>query len=284
MKKVLTVVVSCTIILLVKMIINRQAFYINPHKEEKSCEELIKKKNIEQFNFNNTLTWFIPCTFERIENPFKDYINRINIPYLSLINDKVFKNINDKIIIFCHGNSYNITWKTKILEKLSDNFNYPIICQDYLRIENPNINSMIQNTSNLIIYLNKKGYNNDSIILFGESLGCSIILNVAKKYNIKNVICYIGFRKMSNIVKKILPYFGNFVSLFTYELNNEEIIKSSNFNITLLNSPNDKLVDYNDIKDMIKNTNIELLEINGSHSRPIIPDNVFLRLKEKYNI
>ena len=223
-------------------------------------------------------------TFERIENPFKDYINRINIPYLSLINDKVFKNINDKIIIFCHGNSYNITWKTKILEKLSDNFKYPIICQDYLRIENPNINSMIQNTSNLIIYLNKKGYNNDSIILFGESLGCSIILNVAKKYNIKNVICYIGFRKMSNIVKKILPYFGNFVSLFTYELNNEEIIKSSNFNITLLNSPNDKLVDYNDIKDMIKNTNIELLEINGSHSRPIIPDNVFLRLKEKYNI
>lgn len=284
MKKVLTVVISCTLILLVKIIINRQNFYINPYKEEKSCEELIKKKNIEQFIFNNTLTWFIPCTFNKIENPFKNYINKNDISYLQLINNKVFKNINDKIIIFCHGNSYNITWKTKILDKLSDNFNYPIICQDYLRVNNPDINSMIENTSDLIKFLNKKGYDNDSIILFGESIGCSIILNVAKKYNIKNVICYIGFRKMSNVIKIILPFFGHFISLFTNELNNEEIIKSNNFNITLLNSPYDKLVNYNDIKDMIKNTNIELLEINGSHNRPIIPDDVFLRLKEKYNI
>jgi hypothetical protein len=284
MKKILTVFVSCTLILFVKIIINRQSFYIKPYKEEKSCEEIIKKKNIEQFYFNNTLTWFIPSTFEIIKNPFKDHINGVNISYLKLINDQIFKNIDDKIIIFCHGNSYNITWKTKILDTLSDNFNYPIICQDYLRVENPSINSMIENTSNLIKYLNKKGYNNDSIILFGESIGCSIILNVAKKYNIKNVICYVGFRKMSNIVKKILPYFGNIISLFIYELNNEEIIKSTNLNITLLNSPDDKLVDYNDIQDMIKDTNIELLEISGSHKRPVISDNVFLRLKEKYNI
>ena len=169
MKKVLTVVISCTLILLVKIIINRQNFYINPYQEEKSCEELIKKKNIEQFIFNNTLTWFIPCTFNKIENPFKNYINKNNISYLQLINNKVFENINDKIIIFCHGNSYNITWKTKILDKLSDNFNYPIICQDYLRVNNPDINSMIENTSDLITFLNKKGYDNDSIILFGES-------------------------------------------------------------------------------------------------------------------
>ena len=134
-------------------------------------------------------------------------------------------------------------------------------------------------------FLNKKGFNNDSIILFGESIGCHIILNVAKKYNIKNVICYIGFRKTSNIIKKKLPVLGHFVTLFIYDLNNEKIIKSSNnLNITFLNSPQDELVDYNDIKDMIEDTNYELLEISGIHKKPTIPDNVFLRLKEKYDI
>ena len=124
-----------------------------------------------------------------------------------------------------------------------------------------------------------------TIILFGESIGCYIILNVAKKCNIKNVICYIGFRKISNIIKKKLSFAGHFVTLFIYDLNNEKIIKSSNnFNITFLNSPQDELVDYNDIKDMIKDTNYELLEISGIHKAPIIPDNVFIRLKEKYDI
>ena len=68
-------------------------------------------------------------------------------------------------------------------------------------------------------------------------------------------------------------------------------------NITFLNSPQDELVDYNDIKDMIsllekssnsdvavEDTNYELLEISGIHKKPTIPDNVFLRLKEKYDI
>ena len=284
--KFLPIIISCTVLLLVKIITNIDFFYLNPNNIERPCHEFFNKKNIIQFNFNNNLSWFVPCPYPLPSN------QKITLDYLD--NHKT----TDKIIVFCHGNSNNITWKERILDRLSDNFKYPIICQDYLRIDNCNINNMINNTCNLIEFLNKKGFNNDSIILFGESIGCHIILNVAKKYNIKNVICYIGFRKTSNIIKKKLPVLGHFVTLFIYDLNNEKIIKSSNnLNITFLNSPQDELVDYNDIKDMIsllekssnnnlmvKDTNYELLEISGIHKKPTIPDNVFLRLKEKYDI
>lgn len=267
--KSLPVIISCTLLLLVKIITNIDYFYLNPNNIEKPCHEFFNKKNIIQFNFNNNLTWFVP--------PLSNY--KITLDYLD--NHKT----TDKIIVFCHGNANNITWKERILDRLSDNFKYPIICQDYLRIDNCSINKMISNTCNLIEFLNKKGFNNDSIILFGESLGCHIILNVAKKCNIKNMICYIGFRKTNNIIKRKIPVFGHFVTLFIYDLNNEKIIKSSNnFNITFLNSPQDELVDYNDIKDMIKDTNYELLEISGIHKKPTIPDNVLIRLKEKYDI
>jgi hypothetical protein len=259
MNKIFLVILSCILILLFKLVINRSYFYIKPSNIKKPYKNIIKNKNILQFYINSTLTWYIP---------------EKNISEKKL----------DKIIIFCHGNSYNITWKANILDKLSNNFNCPIICQDYLRIKNPSVKKMLQNTSNLVEYLFKKGYNEKSIIMFGESLGCSISLNIAKKYNIKNVICYIGFRKMSDIIKNVLPYLGYFVSLFTNELDNEKIIKTTDLNLTLLNSQDDKLVNFNHIQKMCIENNIELLEIYGSHSKPIIPDNIFLRLKEKYRI
>jgi hypothetical protein len=254
MQKIFVVIISIIIMIIIKTIIHRQYFYINVNFPEKDCTKIIKNLSIKQFNLNNTLTWYIP------------------------------KPLTHKIIIFLHGNSFNITWKSKILNQLSENFIYPIICQDYLRGDNVHVESMIKNTSKLVKYLFKNGYNKDRIIIFGESFGCAIGLKIASKYKIKNVICYIGFRKMSDMIKILMPYYGNFIALFTSEFNNQEIIESTKLNVTLLNSPDDNLVNYSDIIKMAQETNTELLEISGSHNYPNIPYDVFLRLKEKYLI
>lgn len=89
---------------------------------------------------------------------------------------------------------------------------------------------------------------------------------------------------MSDIVKSKIPHIGEFVSNFIYELDNELLIKSNNFNLTLLNSPDDKLVDFSHIKELAKSTSAELLEISGPHGKPKIPDHVLEKLKEKYQI
>jgi surfactin synthase thioesterase subunit len=254
MKKIFVLIISIILLIIIKTIIHRQYFYIDTNYPEKDCSEIINNLSIKQFYINNTLTWYIPKEFK------------------------------DKIIVFLHGNSFNITWKSKILNQLSNYFTCPIICPDYLRCKNTSVEKMIDTTSELIKYLFENGYNEDTIILFGESFGCSISLEIASRYKIKNVICYIGFRKMSDMIKILLPYFGNFVALFTSEFNNQKIIETEKLNVTLLNSPDDNLVNYSQVKQMSQETGTELLEISGSHLYPIIPYNVFLRLKEKYQI
>ena len=253
-KQIFLIIIGCIILLIAKIIIYRKSTYIYPNLEEKYHDDFIKEKNILKFNLIDTLGWYIPGKQ------------------------------NDKIIVFCHGNSHNITWKKRILKKLSNSFSCPIVCIDYLRSTHQSLENMIDRTENLIDELYIKGYNKDQIILFGESLGCSIALHVASKYKINNIINYIGFRKMSDIVKSKLPYFGEIISKFVYELDNEQIIKSNNFNLTLLNSPDDKIVNFSHMLELSKTTSTELLEISGSHFKPEISDKIILKLKQKYNI
>lgn len=252
MQKNFIVIFSIIIIIIFKMVINRKLFYIRPNHSEKPYKNFLNIKNISEFKINSTLTWYIPSRYK-----------------------------SNKIIIFCHSNFNNITWKTKILNNLSNHFNCPIICQDYLRIKNPSVEKMKLCTENLIKFLFKKGYSQDSIILFGESFGSAIALEVGKKYNIKNIICYNAFRKISDLFKNIFRYI---VSFFTSELNNEKIINTSMLNLTFLNSKDDRLINYLDIKKMCMENQIEFLKIYGSHNNSIIPYEVFLRLKQKYKI
>lgn len=229
--------------------------YIYPDlRDADNYIDFVKSKKIVKFNLIDTLGWYIPGKQ------------------------------NNKIIVFCYGNSYNITWKKYILERLTSSFSCPIVCIDYLRSPEQSLDNMIIRTEKLIEDLLSKGFDINQIILFGESLGCAIALNVAHKYKIPNIINYIGFRKMSDIVKAKIPYLGTIVSNFIYELDNELLIKSNNFNLTLLNSRDDKLIDFKHIEELAKSTSTELLEIEGTHKKPVIPNCVLEKLKQKYGI
>lgn len=253
-KNILVIILAIVSIIVSKLIIYRKNLYLYPYLEDKDHADFIKNKKVLKFNIIDTLGWYIPGL-----NP-------------------------NKIIVFCHGNSYNITWKKNLFEKFTNYFNCPIVSIDYLRTSNISFDTIFDRTEKLIEELFKKGYKQNQIILFGESLGCSVTLHIGAKYKIKNIINYIGFRKMSDIAKTKIPYFGNFISLFINELDNESIIKSNNFNLTLLNSPDDKLVNFAHIQELAKTTNTELLQISGSHVNPIILDDIMIRLKEKYGI
>ena len=229
--------------------------YIYPIlKDANNYTDFLKSKKIVEFILIDTLGWYIPGKQK------------------------------NKIIVFCHGNSNNITWKKNILEILSNNISCPIICIDYLRSPKQSLDNMIRRTEKLIEDLFAKGFDINQIVLFGESLGCAIALIIAHKYKIPNIINYIGFRKMSDIFKDKIPYIGTLVSNLIYELDNELLIKSNNFNLTLLNSRDDKLVNFKYIEELAKNTSTELLEIKGPHNNPEIPNHVFQRLIQKYKI
>lgn len=253
-KKTLLIILGIIILLISKLVLYRKDLYLYPYWDDKYHEDFIKTYKVKKFSLIDTLGWYIPG---------------LN---------------SNKIIVFCHGNSFNITWKKYIFEKFKNFFTCPIVSIDYLRTSELSIDTLFSRTEKLIEELFAKGYKTDQIILFGESLGCAITLHVGEKYNIKNIINYIGFRKMSDIVGSKVPYIGNIIKVFVNELDNESKIKSNNFNLTLLNSPEDKLVNFQDIKKLSNIPNVEILEISGSHAKANIPDHVMLRLKEKYFI
>jgi len=253
-QKIFIILIGLLIIAASKIVIYRKDLYLYPVLDEKPHDDFISKTNTKKFKLIDTLGWYIPGS-----------------------NTK-------KIIIFCHGNSYNITWKTPLLIKLSNAFKCPIICIDYLRSKHISITNMFDRTGKLIDGLLDKGFDRSNIILFGESLGCSVVVHVASKYKIPNVISYIGFRSMRDIAKEKIPWFGQIISFFINELDNQKVILENNFNITLLNSSDDKLVKFSHIKEMSKVTGAELLEIKGPHSKPEISDEVLFRLKEKYDL
>ena len=253
-KKIFIILIGLLIISFSKIFIYRKGLYIYPVVDEKPYDNFISTTNTKKFNLIDTLGWYIPGS-----------------------NTK-------KIVIFCHGNSYNITWKTPVLTRLSKVFKCPIICIDYLRSKQPSISNMFDRTSKLVDGLLAKGFDKSNIIMFGESLGCSIAVQVASKYKIPNVISYIGFRSMRDMAKEKIPLIGQIFGFFIHELDNELVILENYFNITLLNSPDDKLVNFTHIKEMSKVTGAELLEIKGPHNKPEIPDDVLFRLKEKYDL
>jgi hypothetical protein len=233
--------------------IYREIFYLQPSYIIKDCSDFITHYNIIKYNYHDLPLWFIP------------------------------NKQSNKIIIFLQGYSKNITWTTRILSMLSDNFNVPIYSLDYLMINNLSINNIINKCSQFINSLTNK-YDKKNIILIGESLGCALSLNIAQKLSLKHIICIVGFRNMSDIVKKKLYFFGNIISPCITELNNELLIKNNNFNVTLLNSVDDDLVNYDDVKIMALNTNTELLTIYGKHNRYTINNSIFNLLKIKYQI
>jgi hypothetical protein len=253
-KKILIILLGLLIIAISKIFIYRKGLYLYPVLDEKPYADFISTTNTTKFNLIDTLGWYIPGS-----------------------NTK-------KIVIFCHGNSYNITWKTPVLTRLSKTFKCPIICIDYLRSKHISISNMFDRTTKLVDGLLSKGFDKSNIIMFGESLGCAIAVQVASKYKIPNVISYIGFRSMKDIAKEKIPWIGNIFGFFINELDNQSVILENNFIITLLNSPDDKLVNFSHIKEMAELTGAELLEIKGPHSKPEIPDDVLLRLKVKYNL
>lgn len=253
-KILLIVLLGLAVIAASKIVIYRKELYLYPVSEEKPHDEFVSKTQTKKFNLIDTLGWYIPGP-----------------------NTK-------KIIIFCHGNSYNITWKAPLLNRLATTFKCPIICIDYLRAKHPTLSNMFDRTSKLVNGLISKGFDRSNIIMFGESLGCAIAVQTAAKYKIPNVISYIGFRSMKDLAKEKIPWFGHIVGFFINELDNQSVIQANNFNITLLNSPEDKLVNYSHIKEMSAVTGAELLEIKGPHTKPQISEQVLSRLKEKYGL
>ena len=141
-------------------------------------------------------------------------IKKVNIT----TNDKInlvgwFYNKNSekfKTILFFHGNAGSLGNRTYKLNHFKDlNVNFLIIAwRGFSGNEGkPNEKGLYEDGESAIRWLKTQGINEKNIILYGESLGTGVVVEIAQNKNYGGVILESPFTSMINLGRKYYPFF-----------------------------------------------------------------------------
>ena len=115
-----------------------------------------------------------------------------------------------KTILFFHGNAGSLDNRTYKLNHFKDlNVNFLIIAWRGFsgNVGKPNEVGLYNDAASAIKWLKSKGVTEKNIILYGESLGTGVAVEVAQNKNYAGVILESPFTSMVNIGKKHYPFF-----------------------------------------------------------------------------
>ena len=115
-----------------------------------------------------------------------------------------------KTILFFHGNAGSLENRTYKLNHFKDlNVNFLIIAWRGFsgNVGKPNEVGLYNDAASAIKWLKSKGVTEKNIILYGESLGTGVAVEVAQNKNYAGVILESPFTSMVNIGKKHYPFF-----------------------------------------------------------------------------
>ena len=144
-----------------------------------------------------------PSGIEKVKIVTKDEINLIGWFY----NQDLEK---FKTILFFHGNAGSLENRTYKLNHFKNlNLNFLIIAWRGFNGNKgkPNEMGLYEDAKSAIKWLNAKGIKEKNIILYGESLGTGVAVEVAQNKNYAGVILESPFTSMVNMGKKYYPFF-----------------------------------------------------------------------------
>lgn len=110
----------------------------------------------------------------------------------------------EKIILYFHGNAGNIGDRTsKFLSLVDSGFGvFAISYRGYLGSEGkPSEDGLIKDAEAALEYLREQGYQNSDIVLFGESLGSAVAVQLASKSQFDALILESPFSSITSVAK-----------------------------------------------------------------------------------
>ena len=144
-----------------------------------------------------------PTEIEKVKITTKDKIDLIGWFY----NKDIEK---FKTILFFHGNAGSLENRTYKLNHFKDlNVNFLIIAWRGFSGNKgkPNEMGLYEDAESAVKWLNVKGIKEKNIILYGESLGTGVAIEIAQNKNYAGVILESPFTSMVNMGKKYYPFF-----------------------------------------------------------------------------
>ena len=157
------------------------------------------------------------------------------------------KNIEKfKTILFFHGNAGSLENRTYKLNHFKDlNLNFLIIAWRGFSGNAGKTNEvgLYNDAASAIKWLQSKGITEQNIILYGESLGTGVAIEVAQNKNYAGIILESPYTSMVNVGKKYYPFFP--VSLLLKDkFESYKKIKKVSVPILVLHGKKDKIVPF----------------------------------------
>ena len=130
-----------------------------------------------------------------------------NIDLVSWFYNKDIKKL--KTILFFHGNAGSLENRIYKLNHFKNlNVNFLIIAWRGFSGNQgkPSETGLYKDAESAVNWLNKKGINNENIIIYGESLGTGIATHISQNKNFAGIILETPFTSMIDVAKTFYPY------------------------------------------------------------------------------
>lgn len=201
-------------------------------------------------------------------------------------NKKILKN---KIILFCHGNAGNISFRLNYI-KIFYEIGFSLMFFDYpgfgLSEGLPNEENCIKSGHLFYLFLiNKKKYNHSDIIFYGESIGGSIVTCLANKLNAKYLILQSTFTDIKKIIKKLI--LGNYINIVVDQIGFETLnylkkrykmnLIEKKMKTMIIHSYDDEIIDVSNAKELSSYSD-DLVICEGSHSNIKIDNELIFKI------
>ena len=151
-----------------------------------------------------------------------------------------------KTILFFHGNAGSLENRTYKLNHFKNlNVNFLIIAwRGFNGNEGkPNEMGLYEDARSAIKWLSEKGIKEQDLILYGESLGTGVVVEVSQNKDYAGVILESPFTSMVNVGKKYYPFFP--VSLLLKDkFESYKKIKKVSVPVLVLHGKKDKIVPF----------------------------------------
>jgi hypothetical protein len=178
---------------------------------------------------------------------------------------------NNKIILYCHGNTGNISTRQIHIDKFN-NLGYSVLIFDYSGYGQskgiPSEQQLYQDASSFTELLIKTEDKNN-IIVYGESIGSAVGAHIARKYKLPILIINSGLPSIQKYIKHHYPFFSFLSPLFT-EFNTEIYLQGYTGKTLVIHSLQDEIIPYNST-ELMRSLATKTIDIKGTHKTTNIP-------------
>lgn len=189
------------------------------------------------------------------------------------------KNRKSPIILYCHGNTGNISHRKYIIH-LFQSLDFPLFIFDYqgygLSKGCASLENLCSDGKAAFDYLLSIGYSPDDIIVWGESLGGMTAIEIASHTKCYRVLLMSTFFDLNSLVLESNSMLGKAaVALFKLQgiTSNQAKIRSITSPVFVIHSKEDEIIPYSHglaIYNNINHTWKQMASIEGAHGNPII--------------